>query len=212
MPTPAGSGMTRRSMLLGGAGMFLTVYGADKLGLDAFESGIAEAATGPAQAVIVTIFLAGGIDGMSVLAPVADPGYQAMRTSTKLDDTTTDAAHRLRRAALAQEGRRAEGPARRRARSRSSPRSPTTIPNQSHFTSRHFYEVGALDPAGTTGWLGPLARHRRRRQQPDPGPQPRRPAVADAREHAASPSPRSTRRAATTSRARASATPASRAR
>ena len=37
MPTPAGSGMTRRSMLLGGAGMFLTVYGADKLGLDAFE-------------------------------------------------------------------------------------------------------------------------------------------------------------------------------
>jgi uncharacterized protein (DUF1501 family) len=27
-------------------------------------------------------------------------------------------------------------------------------PNQSHFTSRHFWEVGATDPAATTGWLG----------------------------------------------------------
>ena len=27
-------------------------------------------------------------------------------------------------------------------------------PNQSHFTSRHYWEVGALDPAGRVGWLG----------------------------------------------------------
>ena len=27
-------------------------------------------------------------------------------------------------------------------------------PNQSHFTSRHFWEVGALDPSGRVGWLG----------------------------------------------------------
>ena len=27
-------------------------------------------------------------------------------------------------------------------------------PDQSHFVSRHFYEVGALDPALGTGWLG----------------------------------------------------------
>jgi len=27
-------------------------------------------------------------------------------------------------------------------------------PNQSHFTSRHFWEVGATDPNATTGWLG----------------------------------------------------------
>ncbi|MGH2898260.1 MAG: DUF1501 domain-containing protein, partial [Solirubrobacteraceae bacterium] len=26
--------------------------------------------------------------------------------------------------------------------------------NQSHFTSRHFWEVGATDPMATTGWLG----------------------------------------------------------
>jgi uncharacterized protein (DUF1501 family) len=27
-------------------------------------------------------------------------------------------------------------------------------PDQSHFTSRHFWEVGATDPGGRTGWLG----------------------------------------------------------
>ena len=33
-------------------------------------------------------------------------------------------------------------------------------PDQSHFNSRHFYEVGALDPRLVTGWLGPAARPR----------------------------------------------------
>ena len=27
-------------------------------------------------------------------------------------------------------------------------------PNQSHFTSRHYWEVGDIDPAGRVGWLG----------------------------------------------------------
>ncbi len=27
-------------------------------------------------------------------------------------------------------------------------------PDQSHFVSRHFYEVGALDPGLSTGWMG----------------------------------------------------------
>jgi uncharacterized protein (DUF1501 family) len=29
-------------------------------------------------------------------------------------------------------------------------------PDQSHFTSRHYWEVGALDPNGVTGWMGRL--------------------------------------------------------
>ncbi len=153
MPTPAGSGLTRRSMLVASAGMFLTVYGADKLGLDAFETGVAEAATGPAQAVIVTIFMAGGIDGMSVLAPVADPGYQAMRNTTKLDATTTDPltgydALRWHKQASALKALHDA------QKVTIFPAISYDHPNQSHFTSRHFYEVGALDPTGATGWLG----------------------------------------------------------
>ena len=41
-----------------------------------------------------------------------------------------------------------------RARSPSCPRSATPDADQSHFTSRHFWEVGALDPHLRTGWLG----------------------------------------------------------
>ena len=29
-----------------------------------------------------------------------------------------------------------------------------TSPNQSHFTSRHFYEIGELEVGARTGWLG----------------------------------------------------------
>ena len=29
-----------------------------------------------------------------------------------------------------------------------------STPNQSHFTSRHFYEVGELNESGQVGWLG----------------------------------------------------------
>ena len=43
-------------------------------------------------------------------------------------------------------------------------------PNQSHFTSRHFWEVGALDPGGRDRLARPLPGPRRRGRQPDPGP------------------------------------------
>ena len=64
-----------------------------------------------------------------------------------------------------------------------------TDPDQSHFTSRHYWEVGALDPNCDTGWMGRLldssgpttTRFRasrstassRRRSPPRPSPSPR---------------------------------------
>ena len=42
--------------------------------------------------------------------------------------------------------------------------------NQSHFTSRHYWEVGATNPRPLTGWLGRYPRPARRRRQPAPGP------------------------------------------
>src|SRR3954465_773436 len=73
MPEPAGTGLDRRAFLLRGAGLALSVYGASKLGLDQLEAGVAQAAGGAGQPVLVNVFLPGGVDSLSVLAPVGDP-------------------------------------------------------------------------------------------------------------------------------------------
>src|SRR5688500_1963594 len=69
-PVPAGTGLNRRSFLLRSAGVALSVYGAAKLDWPAFEEAVAEAAAGPPQPVLVSVFMSGGIDSLSVLAPV----------------------------------------------------------------------------------------------------------------------------------------------
>src|SRR3954467_6634833 len=68
MPTPAGTGLSRRSFVLRSAGLAMSVYGASKLGVGAFEEGVARAATAPGQRVLVSIFMPGGAD--SVAFPV----------------------------------------------------------------------------------------------------------------------------------------------
>lgn len=71
MPVPAGTGLTRRSMLLRSAGLALAVYGAGRtLTPQAFEAAVAEAAG--AHRVLVSIFMDGGADALSPLAPVTD--------------------------------------------------------------------------------------------------------------------------------------------
>ena len=45
--------------------------------------------------------------------------------------------------------------------------------NQSHFTSRHYYEVGETNPYGRWGWLGRFLDRARRRGQPAAGPDAR---------------------------------------
>lgn len=151
MPAPAGLGMTRRSMLLRSAGVALAVYGASKLDLLAAEEAVA--AGGPSNAVVVQVFLPGGIDALSVLAPTQDAAYRRLRPKLALAPGTGTAFGedpRLRwhpsAAALAQlhgEGKVAVMPA-----------VGYTHPDQSHFVSRHFYEVGALAPQLRTGWMG----------------------------------------------------------
>jgi uncharacterized protein (DUF1501 family) len=153
MPTPAGTGLTRRSLLLRGMAAGLTVYGASKLGTGAFEAGIAEASAGPAAPVLVSVFLPGGADGQSILAPTGDPRYAALRPTLALargagtpfaEDPRlewTPAAASL--AQLYAEGKVSVAPA-----------IGYTNADQSHFTSRHFWEVGATDTQGRFGWLG----------------------------------------------------------
>ncbi|HEY0630967.1 MAG TPA: hypothetical protein VGC98_02845, partial [Thermoleophilaceae bacterium] len=89
MPTPAGTGLSRRSFVLRSAGLAMSVYGASKLGIGAFEEGVARAATAPGQRVLVSVFMPGGVDSMSVLAPVGDPKYAEYRPTLALDGAST---------------------------------------------------------------------------------------------------------------------------
>ena len=75
-----------------------------RLGFGAFEEGIAAAATAPAQPVLVTVFLEGGADALSVLSPQGDPLYRKLRPKLALRGGT--AVRRGRPPALASRGGR----------------------------------------------------------------------------------------------------------
>jgi uncharacterized protein (DUF1501 family) len=155
MPAPAGTGLTRRSFLLRSAGLALAVYGAGRVGgLPMFEEGVARAQAGGAGNVLVSVFLDGGADSMSILAPVGDPMYRRLRPGLALPEGGQPFAEDARltwhpaAAPLAQ--LHAEGKV-------------TVLPavgytgaDQSHFVSRHYWEVGALDPQLRSGWMGRL--------------------------------------------------------
>jgi uncharacterized protein (DUF1501 family) len=156
MPLPAGTGLSRRHFLASSVGLALSVYGANRLGLRAFEEGIAAAAERLASGrILVTVFLEGGADGLSLLAPVSDPTYRKLRPKLALREGTGPpfgADPRLmwhpslyNLAVLHNEGKLTAVPA-----------VGYDHPDQSHFTSRHYWEVGATDAWLQTGWMGRL--------------------------------------------------------
>ena len=153
MPVPAGTGLDRRSFLARGAGLALAVYGGSALLPRAFEEGIAAATAAGPQEVLVSVFLDGGADSLSMLFPNGDPLYRRLRPRLALPATAGlpfAEDDRLRwhpsLGSLAQlhgEGKVAVLPGVGYAG-----------PDQSHFTSRHFWEVGATSEQLRTGWLG----------------------------------------------------------
>src|SRR3954471_17638621 len=72
MPLPAGTGLDRRTFLLRAAGAALAVYGGGRLGVTELAAGIAQAADG-SPPVLVSVFLEGGADSLSILCPAGDP-------------------------------------------------------------------------------------------------------------------------------------------
>jgi len=154
MPVPAGTGMTRRSVLLRSAGMALSVYGAGRmLTPQAFEAAVAEAAG--EHKVLVSIFMDGGSDSLSLLAPTGDARYATLRPTLALAQGAGSpfaADNRLRWHPSAQGLRELWDDA--NVGVAVAPAIGYDSPNQSHFTSRHFWEVGSTDPLATTGWLG----------------------------------------------------------
>jgi uncharacterized protein (DUF1501 family) len=155
MPLPAGTGLSRRQFVSRAAGLALAVYGGKALSNFALDDGIAAAAANaPAnQKVLVTIFMNGGIDALSVLFPAGDPAYYSLRPNLALAQSAGQPFledPRLRwhpsaggLATLHGEGKVTVLPA-----------IGYDNPNQSHFTSRHYWEVGGVDATLRTGWLG----------------------------------------------------------
>jgi uncharacterized protein (DUF1501 family) len=151
MPLPAGTGLSRRSFLAQGLGAALSVYGVSKLVPGLFDEGIAFAASAPAQAVLVSIFLEGGADALSVLSPQGDPLYRKLRPKLGLNGGGT----------LAEDDRLHWHPSLGSLAQLYGEQKVTVMPaigytnaDQSHFTSRHYWEVGATSTALRTGWLG----------------------------------------------------------
>jgi uncharacterized protein (DUF1501 family) len=153
MPLPAGTGLTRRSFISRASGLALAVYGATQLPFQAFEEGIAAAAGAPAEPVIVSVFLNGGADSMTLLAPTGHPRYAQLRPNLALapDQGTAfseDTSLRWHPSASGLATLHGEG------KVTTFPAIGYDDPNQSHFTSRHYWEVGELNPFGRYGWLG----------------------------------------------------------
>jgi uncharacterized protein (DUF1501 family) len=154
MPEPAGTGLDRRSFLLRTVGLAVAVYGVGGLGAGAFDEGIAAAqAAGGKGRVLVSVFLDGGADSLSMLFPAADPLYRKLRPRLALSPTqgvpfAEDPRLRWHPSLAPLATLHGEG------KVSVMPGIGYTDPNQSHFTSRHFWEVGALDERLATGWLG----------------------------------------------------------
>jgi uncharacterized protein (DUF1501 family) len=139
-------------MMRSGAFM-LTVYGAMHLNPMGLGEAIASAAAGPSDPVLVSVYLEGGADSLSLLAPVEDPIYRKLRPTLAL---SPDAG-----TAFADDPRLRWNPAADSLRILHeenklsvAPSIGYDHPDQSHFTSRHYWEVGTLDTQLQTGWLG----------------------------------------------------------
>jgi uncharacterized protein (DUF1501 family) len=157
MPIPAGTGVDRRRFLLGAAGGLMSVYGAGRLGLggQALSEGIAQAATvqGDSSPILVSIFLAGGIDALSILAPTEDPTYRKLRPTLAVSPSAG--------IPFPEDPTLSWGPAASAFASLHDAGKVTVFPgigysdpDMSHFTSRHYWEVGAADTGLATGWMG----------------------------------------------------------
>jgi uncharacterized protein (DUF1501 family) len=151
MPLPAGTGLSRRTFLAQSAGALLAVYGGSKFGLRAFEEGIAAAATSAPKPLLVSVFLEGGADALSILSPQGDPLYQKLRPTLALSGGQV----------FAEDDRLYWHPAATGIATLYGEQKVSVFPaigythaDQSHFTSRHYWEVGATSTELQTGWLG----------------------------------------------------------
>ncbi|MBJ7470021.1 MAG: DUF1501 domain-containing protein [Solirubrobacteraceae bacterium] len=163
MPAPAGTGLTRRSMMLRSLGMGVAVYGASALHAPSAVEAAINDALGEHK-VIISVFFDGGWDSLSVLAPFGtDHKHEARAAQLRPGLSGNAAIDRAQATPFAADPSLSWNPAAAGLRDlwddpnvgvAVAPAVGYPDANGSHFTSRHFWEVGALDVGGTTGWMG----------------------------------------------------------
>jgi uncharacterized protein (DUF1501 family) len=157
MPIPAGVGVDRRRFIAGAVGGLALVYGAGRAGLtdSMLGDGIARAATlRPTNSpILISLFLQGGLDSLSLLAPAGDPLYEKLRPTLAVAPGSG--------VALREDTGLTWHPAAQSIANLHNQGKVLVFPgigyadeDMSHFTSRHYWEVGTTDASLTTGWLG----------------------------------------------------------
>jgi uncharacterized protein (DUF1501 family) len=137
MPAPAGTGLSRRSFLVRTGGLALSVYGASMLRPGAFKEGIARAQAGSPR----------------VLVSAEDSRYRQLRPTLAVEPGsgptwTEDARLQWHPSAAPLHELHGEG------KVSVFPSIGYAGADQSHFTSRHYWEVGETSARANTGWLG----------------------------------------------------------
>ena len=171
MPIPAGTGLSRRAFLTRSGGLALSVFGGAMLSRMAMEEGIAAAASAPTAPVLVSVFLSGGLDAMSVLAPVGDARYASLRPTLHMTPSGNPAD------VFAEDSRLHWHPSAAPLRDLHLAGKVSVMPaigyadaNQSHFTSRHYWGGRRAQPVRPHRLAGALPRPARHRRQPAAGP------------------------------------------
>ena len=155
MPVPAGSGMDRRSFLLRSAGAMLSVYGASALAPRPSKTGSRRRPPPRRRTSRCWSRSSWKVDGMPspVLAPVKEAKYHELRPVLGRsegegqlfteDETLMWHPQAGGLAQLHAEGKVTVFPA-----------IGYDPPDESHFTSRHYWEVGELNAQTRSGWMG----------------------------------------------------------
>jgi uncharacterized protein (DUF1501 family) len=151
MPLPAGTGLNRRSFIVRGGGAMLTIYGAMRFNV--FDLAEYAHAAAPSDPVFVSVFMDGGVDSLSVLAPATDATYRRLRPKLAMAPGAGPA--------FSEDPRLQWHPSAAGFTTLHGEGKLTVVPcvgyadaDQSHFTSRHYWEVGTTSLREHTGWMG----------------------------------------------------------
>ena len=186
MPLPAGTGMDRRSFLLRSRGRGARRSTAPRaLAPRSLRRGHrrGRGRATPNQPVLVSIFMEGGWDALSVLAPVRKPRYHELRPTLGQQRRRRRAVHRGRNADVAPAGGRPRAAA-RRGQGRGVPGDRLRPARREPLHEPPLLGGRRTQHAGALGLDGALPRRRGQPRQPAAGTVARLLAGAGARHHA----------------------------